>query len=109
LAGGAEIRVGDVLALPRVPRLVVLSACEAARADSEARPESLGVAQAFVTRGAQAVIAPTRPIADTLAREMVAKLYQQRGALPVELTRAQRAIATAQPDADWAAYRVLVP
>ena len=110
LASGAEVRVGDILALSRVPRFVVLSACEAARTDRGARPESLGVAQAFVTRGAEAVIAPTRPVADDLAAALMRELYAHPAEdLVTSLTRAQRTLDKARPDSDWAAYRVLVP
>ena len=104
------MRVGDILALSRVPRFVVLSACEAARTDRGARPESLGVAQAFVTRGAEAVIAPTRPVADDLAAALMRELYAHPAEdLVTSLTRAQRTLDKARPDSDWAAYRVLVP
>jgi tetratricopeptide (TPR) repeat protein len=115
LARGARWTVGDVLALPRAPMRVVLSACEGARSSLEAA-EGLGLAQAFLLAGAGAAVAPTRPVKDELARALSEALYasllQKRSpsvSLPTALGDAQRALAAAHPDWDWAALRALTP
>ena len=78
LANGARVDLGDLLALPRVPPFVVLSACEAgATASTEGRAQGsmVGLAQAFVASGARAVIAPTRSIRDSDARTFMSTFY----------------------------------
>lgn len=111
LADG-RVSLGDVLAAASVPELVVLSACEAARSASSVEPESFGMAQAFLVRGAHAVIAPTRPVSDALATELMQSLYDElaRDGDPASaLQRAQQHISRTRPDSDWASFRVLVP
>ena len=75
LARGSRLTVGDVLALPRAPARVVLSACESARTAPSAPIETMGLAQAFIVAGGQAVVATTRPVDDTLAAAMTRALY----------------------------------
>jgi tetratricopeptide (TPR) repeat protein len=78
LADGSRVDLGDLLALPRVPPVVVLSACEAgATAFTEGRAQGsmIGLAQAFVASGARAVVAPTRPIGDADARMFMSAFY----------------------------------
>lgn len=114
LARGARWTVGDVLSLPRAPSRVVLSACEGARSSLDAA-EGLGLAQAFVVAGTHAVVAPTRPVKDELARALSEALYSAlltRGSevsLATALARAQATLSTAHADWDWAAFRVLTP
>jgi tetratricopeptide (TPR) repeat protein len=71
-AGGSRIELGDLLAAPRVPAGVVLSACEAAAST----PRSLmGIAQGFLIAGAEAVIAAPRAVKDVSARTFMVNLY----------------------------------
>jgi tetratricopeptide (TPR) repeat protein len=74
LRGDARIELGDLLAAPRVPEVVVLSACDAA-ATVAGRPSLMGLAQAFIAAGARVAIAPTRPIRDDQARTLMALFY----------------------------------
>jgi tetratricopeptide (TPR) repeat protein len=71
LTGGGRAQIGDLLALPRLPEVVVLSACEAA-----ATPSSMGLAQAMLAAGTRGVVAPTRAVADGAAQAFVVALYQ---------------------------------
>src|SRR6185436_4848294 len=71
MTGGARAQMGDLLTLPRLPRLVVLSACEAA-----ATPSTMGLAQAMLAAGARAVVAPTRVVADGAAQAFVVSFYE---------------------------------
>lgn len=73
LAAGGHLTIGDILAMRGVPRTVVLSGCETARADASA--VSLGIAQAFLVAGAEAVVAPVRPVDDTAATRFGSALY----------------------------------
>ena len=132
LANG-PLTVGDILALPAVPRSVVLSGCHTAGATT-ARAQTLGVAQAFVAAGAEVAIAARRPVRDELARAMSVALYRhaamdsesgENPAAPDDATdwadwadwvdwaealrKAQLDIRRADPASDWAAFRALVP
>lgn len=110
LAADARLGVDDILALPHVPAQVVLSGCETARQAADAPLEAVGLAQAFMVAGAESALAATRPVDDTLARDLAADLYRHAGVESTEdaLRRAQTALAAGPPGRDWAAFRVLV-
>jgi CHAT domain-containing protein len=113
LAGGGRLTVADVLALRRVPSLVLLSGCETARTAAEGQVAGLGIAQAFVLAGARVVVAATRRVDDALAARLMKAVYRALGAgdrdLAAALGKAQLAIATESPDQDWSSFEVLVP
>jgi hypothetical protein len=78
LAAGSKVDLGDLLALPRVPPFVVLSACEAAgtrAASGAAEASMLGLAQAFAAAGTRAVVAATRAVGDAEARAFMSAFY----------------------------------
>jgi CHAT domain-containing protein len=54
----------DLERLPRVPHTVVLAACDAGRSLVSAGDELLGLAAAFVGRGAATIVASVVPVAD---------------------------------------------
>ena len=111
LAGDSRLTIGDILALPRVPPLVVLSGCETARQADTAALEGVGLAQAFLVAGASAAIAATRPVQDAFAKTLSAALHQAlvAGQTPDEALRSvQRSLAAQPAPPDWAAFRVLV-
>ncbi|MCA9551015.1 MAG: CHAT domain-containing protein, partial [Myxococcales bacterium] len=109
LADGAALRVGDILALPRVPARVVLSGCETGAAAGE-HGVGLGLAQAFILAGARGVVAATRPVPDATARALMEALYAEDPSdLVVALHRAQARLRAHDPEADWAAFRIFVP
>lgn len=109
LAEKGNLTVGDILALPSVPRRVVLAGCEAARAEGEA--EGLGLAQAFLVAGADEAIAPTRPVKDEVAATLATALHPipRDETLASAMRRASTRSdgkATLAP-ADMAAFRVI--
>jgi hypothetical protein len=109
-----QLSLGDILSLRAVPALVVLSACEGARADGPGFAGGLSLAQAFIAAGVPAVIASTRPVGDDVARALVEAFYAARAADPkgdavVALRGAQIALRARQPGADWSSFRALVP
>ncbi|ACY18140.1 CHAT domain-containing protein [Haliangium ochraceum] len=131
LAQGGRLRIGDILALPRVPDQVVLSGCETARRQTQAVPESLGIAQAFLAAGATQVIAAVRPVDDALAAALDplrrapsdgddgddggpeptgtgAGALGDSADLVAGLQRAQRRLIRTHTQADWPAFRVLI-
>lgn len=112
LADGASVTVGDVLALARVPRRVVLSGCETARTAGGA-PAGLGLGQAFVLAGAEAVVAATRPVDDVLTARLMAAFYGAGAGAPhdaaARLREAELAAFADAPASDWSSFRVLVP
>ncbi|MBX3186182.1 MAG: CHAT domain-containing protein [Labilithrix sp.] len=112
LAAGGHLTIADVLASPSsLPARVVLSGCETAKTD-EGGAESLGMAQAFILAGSEAVIAPVRPVDDALAARLSKELY---GALaspePVDaaaiLRDALARLRRDDPRLDVHAFRVL--
>ena len=78
LAGGEKLTAKDILALPRVPPWVVLLGCETGRPSSE--DAGLGLAQAFLLRGARVVVASDRPVRDATAAAVAGLLYTEEGA-----------------------------
>lgn len=113
LAGGA-LSVPDILALPRVPSVIVLSGCDTARAAGAETAEAHGLASAFLAAGAQRVVAASRSVDDALAERFMRELHAGigSGAAPLPdpamaARRAALAVRAELPGADWAAFRVL--
>ncbi|HZI13852.1 MAG TPA: CHAT domain-containing protein, partial [Myxococcus sp.] len=109
-----QLLVGDVLALRRVPSWVVLSGCETVRAAQESPVEGMGLAQAFLAAGTRGAVAAWREVDDTHAMELMRTLYRHGGprtatGLPEALRQAQLELRARQPEADWAAFRALIP
>jgi tetratricopeptide (TPR) repeat protein len=112
LGGHTALDVADILALERAPTFVVLSGCETAATDAAAEAAGIGLAQAFIVSGSAGVVATTRPVRDTAALAVMREFYAAwLGGAPAEraLQRAQLALRSAQPDADWAAFRFIEP
>ncbi|MEJ7732508.1 MAG: CHAT domain-containing protein, partial [Polyangiaceae bacterium] len=110
LGEGSRFSAADVLSLSRVPRRVVLSACESARAPSRASALGLGLAQAFMVVGTEQAVAASRPVADAAAEAFVRALYASP-AFAQDLGAAARDAALdlrrQQPTADGSSYRAL--
>ncbi len=111
LADAGALTLGDVLSLSRVPAHVVLSGCETGRSAEAARVVDASLAGVFVAAGSEAVVAATRSVTDDLGAAMAAALYSD-ASLPdwepaTALGRAQLAVRSALPDADWSSYRVI--
>ena len=105
-----ELTIGDILALPQVPGEVVLTGCETARTTVDRPMETVGLAQAFLAAGAEAVVASTRPIKDTLGRAFAKELYGAAGgSLALRFQAAQRALRARGADEDWSSFRLMVP
>ncbi len=105
---------GDVLLAARVPEQVVLSACSSAPRTEEPSVVGMSLANAFVVAGSSQVIGTRRDVLDTTATAVTRALYDH--VAPGDLVDAPSALRTAQlavrsrlPDADWAAYRAIVP
>ncbi len=116
LAAGGRLRLGDVLTLPEAPRLVILSACDTARSSEDGAVEGVGLANAFLLAGSQAVIAASRPVGDLPAAGLFAELYrrwQGHGDPAQAFREAQLAWRRQHPEAGseaaWASFRLLEP
>ncbi len=112
LADGSRLTLGDILTLRRVPRWVVLSACDAGHSSDQAPGEGIGLANAFLLAGSQQVIASTRKVDDATARLLVSELY--RGWKPGEdlarqLQRAEAACRQQYGQADCTSFRLIEP
>lgn len=103
LAGTGRLTIADVLALPQAPARVVLSACEAGRIRASGIAVGIGLAQAFLEKGALAVLAPSRPVRDDLALALAGALRTEPD---IDFAQALRNVAKQHPDFDWAAYRI---
>ncbi|MCU0681124.1 MAG: CHAT domain-containing protein [Polyangiaceae bacterium] len=110
LAGGERLTPGDLLTQASAPAYVVLSGCETARSP-EGVGEGLGLAQAFLLRGASAVIAPTRPVGDESSSRLFEAFYRHFPGTDAiaALALAQNALRAASPETDWRSFRALVP
>ena len=108
LADGRSFRVGDILALDRVPRFVFLSGCDTGAQTQDQSATGTGLGEAFLMRGAQWVIATTRPVRDDTAQRLSTKFYAHwnNGKSPDDaLRRAQ--LDVRERGGDWAAFRLL--
>lgn len=114
-AEGGTIAARDIMALPSVPRRVLLIGCETAVSDRGAPVDEISLAQAFLLRGSEEVLATTRKVPDALAEQLIAAL-RTRGAFAVSapplaqsLREALGELRQRSPRADWAAFRVYQP
>lgn len=113
LAAEGRLTVSDILALSRVPSEVVLLACEGGRTETGSAT-GLGVAQAFLLRGAEAAIAATRPVEDALTARLGLALSSGLGegkSAVDALASAQAALYRSHPEElerrdGWGAFRV---
>ncbi len=113
LANSQRVELGDLLALPRLPGVVVLSACSAAAArgtDAEAASTSaMGLAQAFLAAGTRMVIAPVRDVSDVAAQNFMASLYEALRAVGLPaFPQAFRRAAAAAVGKDAQSFRLVV-
>ncbi|MGQ0843583.1 MAG: CHAT domain-containing protein [Sporichthyaceae bacterium] len=92
LADGA-LTVHDLHRVRRVPRLLVLSACEAARTAVRPGEELLGFAAALFGRGAQTLLAPATAVADRDAKALTCALHDFLSAGQAPATALARACA----------------
>lgn len=114
------LQATDVLTLKTGPRQVLLLACESGLApDGSGGVAGLGLAQAFLLRGSQSIIATTQKI-DANAGKAMAEALSQGGLVglfdkpALRLRAAQRAVAAGEGRGrpwtrDLAAFRVFVP
>jgi CHAT domain-containing protein len=115
LAGEATLDVKSILALPELPRTVVLSGCETGRSDAAYGAGGIHLAAAFLLAGSEAVVAASREIRDEDALAFAEAFYVpppaaagddvvQRFREAVELFRRRH------PDAQaWSDLRVWTP
>lgn len=114
-AEDGSISALDIMSLPVVPRKVLLIGCETAVSDREAPADEAGLAQAFVLRGSEAVLATTRKVSDVTAEALVDKLAQLGALRPdgpplgAALRDAVAALRLRHPAADLDAFRVYTP
>ncbi|HEV7668883.1 MAG TPA: CHAT domain-containing protein [Thermoanaerobaculia bacterium] len=121
--GGGELLLGgeerllatEILNLDRAPARIVLSGCATGLSDPGAAVEGLGLAQAFLLRGATQVVAAIRPVPDPDAAALFAAFYQPppKGSadldLAVRLAWVQAAALRNNPKSAAASFRVFEP
>lgn len=106
---GGVLNIADIVALSHVPRYVILASCSTAATDENLAISEFGVAQAFVSKGAEFAIAPTRKVLDEEALRSIKELYAD----PLELLRDPanviHQIAARSQNHDPAGFRVVAP
>jgi len=109
LAGGESLSVADVLTRPTVPTVVLL-ACHAADASPTA-VETLGLAQAFLGAGSQAVVAASGPVSDETAAQFSAAFHEEFARDMDAASALQYAShrMRASGAVEWERFRLLVP
>ncbi len=79
LADG-DLTVYDLERLTRLPRTVILSACEVGQSDVLPGQALLGLASALIQLGVSSVIAPLTPVNDARSVEVMVRLHTQLAA-----------------------------
>ncbi len=100
LANGDRLEVADVFSIDSAPTYVVLSSCYG----SGRGAAPIGIAQAFLARGARAVLAATGPVEDSRARTVMERLYEQEPSSPPEARLAAVQWSSRGSDASVAAH-----
>ncbi|MEA2687230.1 MAG: hypothetical protein QOE93_2425, partial [Actinomycetota bacterium] len=77
LLADGPLTVYDIEQVRTVPRLVVLSACDAAVADVRAGDELLGTANALISLGVCSVVAPVFAVPDETTTPLMVALHQR--------------------------------
>ncbi|MBK8713970.1 MAG: CHAT domain-containing protein [Deltaproteobacteria bacterium] len=111
---GSTIEAADVLALPRVPRFVVLAGCETGAVRSALVDGGMSLGRAFLLAGADAVLVGDRKLGDEDSAAFARALYDGSAApgafdatAAVRRAYQRRQASDAAPDA-WAGFRLLV-
>jgi len=99
LLADGPLTVYDIERVQAVPRLVVLSACEAAVAEVRTGDELLGTAAALLGLGVRSVMAPVFAVPDDATTPFMVALHRQL----LDGARPAAALARAAPDQDPAA------
>ena len=110
LAKNVSLNSTDILMLNRVPKWVVLSACNSSKSDHQVSAESLGLAHAFIISGSEQVIATTQPVTDKQASLLMTQFYQRWSSdenFSSAFRLAQLDLIKHQPEHDWLAFRVI--
>ncbi len=114
-AEGGRLSAQDIMSLSAAPQKVLLIGCETAVSDRDAPADEAGLAQAFVLRGSEAVLATTHKVADATAEVLVGKLAQLGALRPggpplaAALREAIASLRSQQPAADLDAFCVYTP
>lgn len=108
LAGSDTLSLSDVLTHPMGPSLVVLSGCETG-VDAVLLDEAVvGLPEAFLAAGAQAVLATDRQVDDRATRRFMDRFYAADGArAPASALRTAALQARAEGDRAWSAFRLV--
>jgi CHAT domain-containing protein len=109
LSDGSALSLADVLGQDRMPREVVLSACESAVTGAKGVAVGLGLAQAFLLRGTASVVATSEPVDDRVARAFAHAFYGQDASVSVELRLQRALLSLREQGVAWEGYRLLVP
>ncbi|MEQ9504166.1 MAG: CHAT domain-containing protein [Deltaproteobacteria bacterium] len=99
LLAESELTVADVLLLGSAPRFVILSGCETAKTGA-ATSGGIGLAQAFLVAGSDAVIATHRSVPSASAKAYATALHQSlTGTAATDIYAAHRTALDAMGDA----------
>lgn len=103
-----RLDVSDLLSLRAAPRLTVLSGCETGRAPRRHGVATLGMAQALLVSGGEAVVASSRPVVDADAATRVSGLLLGDPTAEELVSRLNASQRDASPTTDSGAWRVWI-
>lgn len=108
LAGSDRLGLATVLTHPVGARLVVLSGCETGTDAVLTDQRVVGLPEAFLAAGAQAVVATDRPVDDAVTRRFIERFYGAGGAeRPAAALRAAALALRGEGVEGWSAYRLI--
>ncbi len=113
LAKGGRLTLGDIVTLPQVPPVVVLSACDGDKQGLPSDKSILTLAQAFTVAGAEEVVAAMDRVNSAQAESLMTLLYKglRPGSRLDTPALLQAAVLEASQDprqTEWATFRVIV-
>lgn len=76
LKGGERLSAADVVALPRIAEMIVLSACEVGASEREVGDELLGLVRAFTLAGAAGVVASQWRVNDEATAFLLGEFFR---------------------------------
>jgi len=113
LASDERLSVKDILALPSLPSIVLLSGCETGAAFPGTLEGGMNLGRAFVLAGASAALVADDKVPDALARDVGGAVYnglsEEGWSLAAALRDVQLRVRGQGRAPQWADFRVVVP
>ncbi len=109
LSAEGELNPRDILALPSVPEVALLLACEATPASVHTLGGGMSLARAFILAGSDTVVASDGRLDDAFAERMAGRIYDAGIPASTDVHQQLKHARLAERDGDWWRLRVLRP